>query len=124
MSAVLAGRPVDLTEGAQIRDYVYVRDVAEGVVAALLSSFEGATDIATGHPVSVRQMATEIARQAGREDLLRFGARPTPAHDAPMVLGDPAHAQEHIGWRATTTLQQGVSELLAWGRRRLSAAEH
>ena len=114
-------QPVELTEGAQVRDYVYVRDIGEGVVAALLSDYDGATDLASGAPVTVRQLATEIARQAGREDLLRFGARPTPGHDAPMVLGDPTHARTHIGWSAATSLQQGVKELVAWGRANLPA---
>lgn len=120
LRAALGGVPINLTEGRQLRDYVYVRDVGEGVAAALLSAHEGETDLASGAPVSVRDLASAIAREAGREDVLRFGARPSPAHDAPLVVGDPEHARTHIGWSATTTLAQGVKEFVAWGRENVS----
>lgn len=119
LSALLADRAVDLSEGLQVRDYVYVADVGEAVSAALLSGFEGATDVASGEAVTVRQLASEIGRQLGKEHLLRFGARPTAAHETPVVLGDPEHARHAIGWSATTSLEQGVSRFIAWGRANL-----
>lgn len=116
LAALLRGETVDLTSGVQIRDYTYVDDVAEGLVMALLSDFEGETDLASGAPHSVRAFASEIGRQLGAEHLLRFGARPNPAHDAPIVVGDPAHARIHLGWTARTPLELGVSKFIAWGR--------
>jgi nucleoside-diphosphate-sugar epimerase len=119
LQSLLADRPVDLSEGHQVRDYVYVDDVGEGVASALLSDFEGATDLASGVPTTVRQLAGEIGRQLGKAHLLKFGARPTAPHETPMVLGDGAHARAHIGWSARTTLEQGVSKFIAWGRTNL-----
>lgn len=116
-SALLRGEPVELTHGRQVRDYVYVDDVAEGVRAALEKAHAGETDLASGRPRPVRDIAIEIARQLGREDLLRLGARPSPAHDAPVVLGDPSHAFQSLGWSADTTLEDGVAHLIAWARR-------
>lgn len=118
---LLHDQPAELTHGRQIRDYVFVRDVGEGVVAALLSDFEGATDIATGVRRSVRDLVTEFGRQLGKLGLLHFDARPAPAHDAPVVMGDPSHAREHIGWTAATSLEDGVAETIAWGRERFAA---
>lgn len=118
-ATLLADQPVDLSEGTQIRDYVYVDDVGEGVAAALMSDFDGATDLASGVPTTVRQLASEIGRQLGKEHLLRFGAKPTAPHETSRVLGDPAHARAHIGWSARTGLEQGVSRLIAWGRTNL-----
>lgn len=116
LRSLLAGQRAELTHGRQIRDYLYITDVAEGVAAALLSSHEGETDIASGAPFAVRDIVSEIARQLGREDLLAFGAKPSPAHDLPVVLGDGGHAKAHIGWAPRFTLEQGVSEMIAWGR--------
>lgn len=116
LSALLADRAVDLSEGLQVRDYVYVADAGEAVAAALLSGFEGATDIASGEAVTVRQLASEIGRQLGKAHLLRFGARQTAPHETPVVLGDPEHARRAIGWSARTGLEEGVSKFIAWGR--------
>jgi nucleoside-diphosphate-sugar epimerase len=116
LRSVLSGAPVELTHGRQVRDYMYVTDVAEGITAALLSGYEGETDIASGVPHTVRELATEIARQAGREDLLLFGARTPSANDPPVVMGDGSHARAAIQWGPRFTLQQGVAGLVAWGR--------
>jgi nucleoside-diphosphate-sugar epimerase len=114
---LLAGRPAELTHGSQIRDYTYVDDVAEGLVSALKSRYVGETDIASGRPVSVRDLALEIARQLGREDLLRFGIRPSPVPEFPVVLGDAAHAKASIGWEPRRSLEIGVAALVEWERR-------
>jgi nucleoside-diphosphate-sugar epimerase len=119
--SLLHNRPAQMTHGRQIRDYLYIGDVAEAVVLALLSEFEGATDVASGIRRSVRGLATEFGRQLGREHLLSFDSRPPPAHDAPFVLGDPSHARVHLGWTATTDLNTGVAAEIAWARRRFSA---
>lgn len=116
LKSLLAGETADLTHGRQIRDYLYITDVAEGVAAALLSAQEGETDIASGAPFAVRDIVGEIGRQVGRADLLAFGAKPSPAHDLPVVLGDGSHARMHIGWAPRFTLEQGIAEMIAWGR--------
>ena len=113
---LLSDTPADLTHGRQIRDYVYVSDVAEGVVAALTSDFQGETDLASGIRRSVRELVTEIGDQMGKAHLLNFGARPSPAHDAPVVLGDPSHAHAGLGWTPATPLPVGVAAEIDWGR--------
>jgi nucleoside-diphosphate-sugar epimerase len=121
--SLLYSRPAEMTHGRQIRDYLYVGDVAEAVVLALLSEFEGATDVASGIRRSVRELATAFGRQLGREHLLRFGSRPPPADEAPFVLGDPGHARVHLGWTALTDLDAGVAAEIAWARRQFSARD-
>lgn len=116
-TSLLRGDAVELTHGRQIRDYAYVGDIGEGVCAALLGALEGETDLASGAPRSVREVACEIARQIGREDLLRLGAKPSPDHDPPVVLGDPSHARANLNWSATTSLEDGVAALIDWARR-------
>ena len=82
-----AGEPVDLTDGSQIRDYLDVREAARQIVDAALSQVQGALNICSGVPVSVRQMAEHVADQYGRRDLLRFGARAHSDLDPPFVVG-------------------------------------
>jgi nucleoside-diphosphate-sugar epimerase len=114
--ALIRGYPAECTHGRQVRDYLHVDDVAEGIVAATLSTHQGEIDIAGGVPLPVRGLALEIARQLGREDLLRLGARPSPATDAPIVLGDPEPASRILGWSPRYGLEEGVAHTLEWAR--------
>jgi nucleoside-diphosphate-sugar epimerase len=85
-----AGEPADLSSGNQIRDYLDVRDAGRMIVAAARSQVQGAVNICSGTPLTVRKLAEQIADEYGRRDLLRFGARPDNLTDPPCVVGVPA----------------------------------
>jgi nucleoside-diphosphate-sugar epimerase len=114
--ALIEGRPAECTHGRQVRDYLHVDDVADGIVAALLSGHQGEIDIASGAPLPVRDLVLEIARQLGREDLVRLGARPSPIHDLPVVLGDPTPMSRVLAWSPRYDLEAGVADTLDWAR--------
>nr|VFJ92108.1 MAG: dTDP-6-deoxy-L-talose 4-dehydrogenase (NAD+) [Candidatus Kentron sp. LFY] len=82
-----AGETADLTSGKQIRDFLDVRDAARMLVNAALSDVQGAANICSGRPMTVRQFAEWIADEYGRRDLLNFGARPENLVDPPCVVG-------------------------------------
>ncbi|MGK9052275.1 NAD-dependent epimerase/dehydratase family protein [Xaviernesmea oryzae] len=82
-----AGRPVELTSGNQIRDFLDVREAGRQIAEIALGDGTGPANICSGIPVTVRQMAERIADEYGRRDLLRFGARPDNLVDPPCVLG-------------------------------------
>lgn len=81
------GEPAELTSGTQIRDFLDVRKAGELIAQAALGSQQGAINICSGVPVTVRQLAERIADDFGRRDLLEFGARPDNFVDPPCVLG-------------------------------------
>jgi dTDP-6-deoxy-L-talose 4-dehydrogenase (NAD+) len=82
-----AGETADLTSGKQIRDFLDVRDAGGMIVDASLSHTQGAINICSGVPITVRQLAEQIADEYGRRDLLRFGVRPDNLIDPPCVVG-------------------------------------
>lgn len=82
-----AGEPAELTSGNQIRDFLDVRDVGVMIVEAALSDRQGAINICSGIPITVRQLAERIADEYGRRDLLHFGARPDNLFDPPCIVG-------------------------------------
>ena len=88
--SLVRGEPAECTHGRQVRDYAYVADVARGIVLALESDRCGAIDLSSGRGIAVRELVAAVAREVGRQDLVRFGARPAPAHDVDTLIGDPA----------------------------------
>jgi len=84
-----AGEPALLSAGLQVRDFINVVDAARMIVDFSLGSLCGVANICTGIPMTVRELAEQIADEYGRRDLLRFGARPDNLFDPPMVVGKP-----------------------------------
>lgn len=86
-SQLAAEKPVDLTSGNQIRDFLDIREAGRQIADVALGDRTGPVNICSGVPITVRQMAERIADEYGRRDLLRFGARPDNIIDPPCVVG-------------------------------------
>ena len=84
---LMAGEPAMLTSGDQIRDFLDVREAGRMIVETALSDKQGAVNICSGVPVTVRQLAEQIADEYGRRDLLKFGSRPDNLVDPLCVVG-------------------------------------
>jgi UDP-glucose 4-epimerase len=107
---LLAGRPVDLTPGEQVRDFVYVDDVAEALLdAALRPGVDGLTaNVGTGVQTTVRDLCLKVADLTGGHDLLRFAAVPYRVGERFAWRAATEHAATELGWRARTTLDEGL----------------
>jgi len=82
-----AGEPAELTSGNQIRDFLDVSEAGRMIVKAALSDEQGPVNICSGIPITVRQLAEQIADEYGCRDLLKFGARSDNLVDPPCVVG-------------------------------------
>jgi nucleoside-diphosphate-sugar epimerase len=83
------GEPAELTSGKQIRDFLDVADAGRMIADVALSDQTGPVNICSGTPITVRQLAEQIADEYDRQDLLIFGARPDNLVDPPCVVGVP-----------------------------------
>ncbi len=116
IGALLAGRPVDCTDGRQVRDFLFVEDVAAALVALLDAPVEGPVNIASGTGLSLRQVVEEVIAQLGGADLVRFGALPTRPGDPPVLIGDSRRLTEEVGFRPAAPLDQGIARTIAYWR--------
>jgi len=83
------GIQANLSTGTQIRDYINVSDVGRMIAKLALSENTGTFNLCSGNPVTVRQLAENIADSYGRRDLLSFGSRPDNPDDPHCVVGIP-----------------------------------
>src|SRR3954470_5471331 len=113
VSKALKGEPLTIAgDGLQTRRFVYVEDLAEGVVAGLRDGAENRVyNLAGDETVTIRELAdvvsgliddTEIEHTPGRNG--DFGG---------AVISNERAAAE-LGWRASTPLREGVRRYLAW----------
>jgi dTDP-6-deoxy-L-talose 4-dehydrogenase (NAD+) len=86
-SKLANGEPAELTSGKQIRDYLDVYKAGQMIAEVALSNQLGPINICSGIPITIRQLAEQIADEYGRKDLLFFGSRPDNLVDPPCVVG-------------------------------------
>jgi UDP-glucose 4-epimerase len=106
MDRLRAGEGVRIFgDGEQVRDFVYVGDV----VAAVLAAFgrDGGTfNIGTGTPTSVNELFETCRRVAGVDSEAEYAA-PRQGDLLRSVL-DVSRAERELGWRPTTSLEEGL----------------
>jgi len=108
--ALLAGEPAQTSDGAQVRDFMHVDDVAAGFAALLASNVEGPVNIASGEGVSIADVLALIAAAAGRRELLRLGALPRRAGEPDRLVADTRRLSGEVGFAPAIALEQGIAE--------------
>jgi UDP-glucose 4-epimerase len=98
-------------DGEQVRDYVYVRDVAAANLAAATAGDNGVYCIGTGVGTSVNQIFAALTKALGVAVAPRRAAR--RAGDLRAAFFDTRQAAEDLDWRAQVTLEDGVARTVA-----------
>jgi nucleoside-diphosphate-sugar epimerase len=112
--ALLAGQVAPCSHGAQVRDFLHVRDVASAFVALLTSDVNGPVNIASGQPVTLRQVAMTAHEIAGGQGSIEFGAVKAPEGDPPLLVADVRRLSGEVGWMPTLDLHTGLEHTVAW----------
>jgi UDP-glucose 4-epimerase len=108
------GRPCTIVgDGTAVRDYVHVADVVDAFARAL-DRGHGLINIGTGVGTSVRDLHRLMAGVAGVDRPPRH--LPGRTGEVDRIVLDPGRARRELGWRATTSLREGVRRQLEASR--------
>ena len=119
-SGLIEGREVMCTDGFQLRDFLHVEDAAQAFACLIASEAQGPINIGSGSPVSVREVASQIAQIIGRHDLVRFGALPTVPGEPAELISDISILKGTLGFMPRYTLVDGLENTAAWWRELLA----
>jgi UDP-glucose 4-epimerase len=117
-------RPTVYGDGRQTRDYIYVGDVVSAALAAAGSDARGAINVGTGVETDVLELARRLGELGGAGSPGRGGSgeveglgegdgfepefAPPRAGEVQRIAIDPGRAERELGWRATTSLGEGL----------------
>jgi UDP-glucose 4-epimerase len=113
----LDGEPLTIAgSGEQTRRFVYVEDLAEGVVRALAPTAANRVYNLVGHEdVSIKEIATTVSELVGDTTVEHTPARAGDFGGRIEISGE--RAERELGWRPQTSFRDGVSRYVAWQRR-------
>jgi nucleoside-diphosphate-sugar epimerase len=117
-------RRVPLSEGNQIRDFVYVSDVIDALLAAqatlqkkpsLITRLDYNVSTGVGH--TVREFCSIACKALGASSqFLGYGDFPMRSGEIPMLVGRADAFKAATGWSAKTRLEAGVERAIAMSR--------
>jgi nucleoside-diphosphate-sugar epimerase len=119
--ALLAGEVAECSAGTQQRDFLHVDDAADALISLLRSDIVGPVNVGSGEPVAVRTVIEAVARECGRPNLVRLGARPTPQNEPPLLVADVSRLHDEVGWRPCIPFEDGIGDAVLWWRMRRAA---
>jgi len=101
--------------GQPTREFLYVRDCAEGIVAAL-ERYDGAepVNLGSGEETRIAELAHLIAEVTGFQGEIRFN--PARPDGQPRRKLDTRRAQQEFGWHSTTSFRDGLRATVDWYR--------
>ena len=108
--ALLKNELAETSHGNQIRDFLYVEDIAEAFVKLLESDVRGAVNIASGSGIKLKEIIKMIGEIIGKPELLRIGAIPASADEPLEIIADITRLSEEVKFRKKYDLRKSLEE--------------
>jgi len=102
-------------DGSPTREFLYVEDAADGIVAAA-ERYDGGdpVNLGSGEEISIHDLAQLVAEETGYAGAIRWDtAKP---NGQPRRKLDVSRAEKLFGWHAQTRLAEGLKRTVAWYR--------
>ncbi len=111
----LEGRSLTIAgDGSQSRSFVYVEDLAEGIVAGLRPEAAGRTyNLSGDEVVTILEIAERVQENTEGCEIVHTPPRPG---DFPGKVISSRRALDELGWKAKTTFADGVRSYVEWVR--------
>ncbi len=111
LERAMAGERIEYHgSGSRMQDFVYVTDVADAVVRCLEAAADGVFNVASGRPVTMRELAEVVAAvvgdEVGREVDIGPSGQPDPQEG--LTADYAVDAIRSTGWEPRTTLREGL----------------
>jgi len=100
-------------DGSPTREFLYVEDAAEGIIAAT-ERYDGAepVNLGSGREISISRLAETIAGLTGFQGRIVWDT--SQPNGQPRRRLDTTRAWEEFGFRAATSFEDGLKKTIAW----------
>lgn len=112
--AIFEGGPISVfNKGDMLRDFTYVEDIAEGVVAACdrAYSFE-IINLGNSTPIKLSHMIELLEKEIGKSAIKEL--LPMQPGDVLQTCADITKAKALLGWGPHTNIEKGIKAFVEW----------
>lgn len=111
--AIMEGREIPVFGDDTRRDWTFISDIVDGVIRSLDTPRKYEIyNLGNCSPVPVTYVIELLEKELGKSALTR--KEPLPAADVPITFADTSKAQRLLGWKATTSIEEGVRKFAEW----------
>ena len=106
-------------DGTAERVFTYVDDMINGIYALMHSDLEGAVNVGSEEVVTVNELVETVIAISGKQLRIQHVDGPVGVHSRNFSK-ERIHS---LGWKATTTLREGMEKTYAWVEAQVRRAE-
>jgi nucleoside-diphosphate-sugar epimerase len=110
-AALCAGQSFPATPGEQVRDYMYVKDVASALWFAAREGLDGTYNVSSGDPITVRRFIETVEEMLACDGRVEMGALPYREWEPMFIVGNNQKLRQ-AGWHLRYSLRAGLAETL------------
>jgi nucleoside-diphosphate-sugar epimerase len=114
----LRGLPVETTEGKQTREFNYVDNIVDGLLAAATvdTAPEELINIGAQEEIAICDLVRKIHQMSGSESELRIGALPDRPTEIMRMSAANERAGNLLGWTPRISFEEGLDKTIDWFR--------
>jgi UDP-glucuronate 4-epimerase len=116
---ILAGEPIEqYGDGSTARDYTYIDDIVNGIVAAAKydeTSFE-IFNLGGSATTTLSELICLIEQATGKKAIIK--QLPDQPGDVPLTYADISKAKALLGYESQTPIAEGITKYVEWFSRR------
>lgn len=111
---LVEGRPIPrFGDGSTSRDYTYIDDIVQGVLAALdRCGGYRVYNLGNHQTVTLNELIEKLGRALGVEP--KVEQHPEQPGDVPRTWADISRARAELGYQPTTSIDEGLERFAAW----------
>ncbi len=109
----------DCSHGGQIRDFMYVKDIADAFVALLDSDIQSAVNIASGKARTIREIVLQTADLLDKREMVRFGKIAAAKNEPESIVADTRRLREELGWTERYGIQRGLEQTIEFWKNQM-----
>lgn len=118
------GKPIDqYGDGSTRRDYTYIDDIIQGVVACL--SYEGQLcdvfNLGESQTTTLTELISHIEAALGKKAIINH--MPDQPGDVPLTYADISKARRLLNYNPTTKIAEGIPRFVEWYHQRTGASK-
>ena len=115
--AIANGKPIEVYgDGGMKRDFTYVADIADGIIAALEKRFLfEIINLGDANPIPVKQLISLIEHAVGKKAVIKH--LPKQPGDVPITYADISKAAQLLGYSPKVKIEEGIKQFVEWFRK-------